>query len=286
MGTVYNTLGSKVVVVEALDRILTGADADLTKYVKDAAEKHFEDVRINTKVVKMVTKGKQIKVTLQKEGEDTYDELYDRVLVSVGRAPNTEDLGLGNTKVQQDNKGFVKVDEKMQTDDPDIFAIGDVVGGNMLAHKAHREGRIAVDAITGTGHTSFVNILVPAVIFTNPELAWVGLTEEEAKKRGIEVEISKFSWGASGRALSFDRPDGMTKLVVEPGTERILGVGVAGVGAGELISEGAFAIEMGATARDLAETIHPHPTLSETIMECAENFYGTATHSMSSRAKK
>lgn len=285
MGNVYAALGSKIVVVEALDRILMGADADLTKYVKEAAEQDFEEIRVNTKVQKMSTAGKKIKVVLQKDDEEPFEETYDRVLVSVGRAPNTEDLGLKNTKVKQDRKGFIQVNEYLQTEDPNIYAIGDVVGGAMLAHKAHREGRIAVDIITGEPN-AFLNVIVPAVVFTNPELAWCGLTEAEAKEQGIKVDVCKFSWASSGRALTFDRPDGMTKLVVEPETERILGVGIAGVGAGEMISEGAFAIEMGATARDLAETIHPHPTLSETIMECAEHFYGTATHTMGREVKE
>ena len=183
-----------------------------------------------------------------------------------------------------DRKGFIEVSKTMQTKDPSIYAIGDVVGGAMLAHKASREARIAVDVILGD-ENAFENVIVPAVVFTDPELAWCGLTESEAKERGIEVQIAKFPWSASGRALTFDRPDGMTKLIVEPETDRVLGVGIAGVGAGDLISEGAFAIEMGATVRDLAEVVHPHPTLSETIMECAENFYGYSTHTFSATKK-
>ncbi len=276
LGTVYASLGSKVVVVEAMDSILMGADADLVRPVMRYAEKAFKEVRLKTKVLKMSTSGKQIKVTFEVNGQEKV-ELYDRVLVSVGRVPNCEDFGLENTKVARDEKGFIKVDSKQQTADPSIYAIGDVAGGVLLAHKAAKEARIAVEVILGESSTS-ENIVVPAVVFTDPEVAWCGLTEAEAKAKGIAVKIAKFPWAASGRALSFDRTDGLTKLVIDPETERVLGVGIVGAGAGELIGEGVLAIEMGATAKDLAETVHPHPTLSETLMECAEVFYGHATH--------
>ncbi len=279
LGTVYATLGSRVVVVEALDAILATADPDLARPVVNFAQKHFREVRVKTKVSKMATHGKQIKVVMEQDGK-TIEELYDRVLVSVGRAANTQDLGLKETKVKLDDRGYVKVNDQQQTDDPSIYAIGDVVGGLMLAHKASKEARIAIDAIVGE-HSVFSDIIIPAVVFTDPEVAWCGLTEAEARKKGIPVEVVKFPWSASGRALSFDRTDGMTKLIVEPETERILGVGVVGAGAGELISEGLVAIEMGATVRDLAESVHPHPTLSETFMEAAEMFFGTATHAYS-----
>ncbi len=277
LGTVYSAMGSRVILVEALDDILMGADRDLVKYVTKAAERSFHEIRRDTKVQKMATEGKKIKVNMQVGDADPIDELYDRVLVCVGRTPCNKDMGFENTQVTMDQKGFVEVNKNMQTQDPNIYAIGDLVGGALLAHKASREARIAIDVMTGEPN-AFENIIVPAVVFTNPELAWAGLTENEAKKEGIEVKVARFPWTASGRALSFDRTDGMTKLLIEPETERILGVGIVGVGAGEMISEGAFAIEMGATAEDLAETIHPHPTLSETIMECAEHYYGTATH--------
>jgi dihydrolipoamide dehydrogenase len=279
LGTVYGTLGSNVVVLEALPSILTGVDADLVRPVARAAQKLFKEIRLNTKVLKMATAGKQIKVTTQMGGEQR-DELYDRVLVSVGRAPNFVDLGLENTKVTKDDRGFIKCNDQQRTEDPHIYAIGDVNGGTLLAHRATREARIAVEAILGEP-SAFADIVIPAVVYTDPEVAWCGLTESEAKQKNIEVKVAKFLWGASGRALTLDRPDGLTKLIIEPETDRILGVGIAGFGAGELISEGVLAVEMGATARDLADSVHPHPTLSETLMEAAESFYGTATHTLS-----
>ena len=281
LGTVYAALGSNVVVLEALSSILTGVDPDLVRPVTRIAQKAFKEIRVNTKVLKMATAGKQIKVTTQKDKEQR-EELYDRVLVSVGRAPNYSDLGLENTQVTKNDKGFIQCNPQQQTDDPNIYAIGDVNGGALLAHRASKEAKIAVESILGHA-SAFDDVIIPAVVYTNPEVAWCGLTESEAKDKGIEVNVSKFSWGASGRALTLDRPDGLTKLLVEPETERILGVGIVGVGAGELISEGVLAVEMGATARDIADSVHPHPTLSETLMEAAEGFYGTATHTISRR---
>src|SRR5881296_2946921 len=276
LGTVYAALGSRVVVVEAMDSILPGADPDLVRPVVAAAQKAFREIRVRTKVARMETKGKQIRVVIEADGQPK-EELYDRVLVAVGRVPNCDDLGLENTRVQRDEKGFIKVNEQQRTSDPSIYAIGDCAGGVLLAHKASREARIAVEVISGeaTGADRFV---VPAVVFTDPEVAWCGLTEAEAQQKGIEVKVAKFPWAASGRALSFDRTDGLTKLIIDPETERILGVGIVGAGAGELIGEGVVAVEMGATARDLAECVHPHPTLSETLMEAAEVFFGHSTH--------
>jgi dihydrolipoamide dehydrogenase len=276
LGTVYARLGSKVVVVEALESILTGADPDLVRPVAKLAEKNFKEVRLKTKVAKMATAGKQIKVTVEAGGV-LKDELYDRVLVSVGRVPNSADLGLENTRVERDDKGFIKVNSRMETADPAICAIGDIAGGVMLAHKAHKEARVAVEAIVGEP-TEWDNIVIPAVVFTDPEVAWCGLTETEAKAKGQAVEVAKFPWGASGRALSVDRTDGLTKLIIDPETERVLGVGIVGHNAGELIAEGVLAVEMGATARDLAEVVHPHPTLSETLMESADVFFGHSTN--------
>jgi dihydrolipoamide dehydrogenase len=279
LGTVYATLGSKVALVEALDSILLGADPDLARPVLAYAKKAFKEVRLKCKVLKMATKGKQIKVELEADGQKK-EELYDRVLVAVGRVPNAEDLGLENTKVSCDEKGFIKVDDRQKTEDDSIYAIGDIAGGVLLAHKASREARKAVEAITGESEGS-EKFVIPAVVFTDPEVAWCGLTEAEAREQGRAVEVAKFPWGASGRALTFDRTDGLTKLVIDPETERILGVGIVGYGAGELIAEGVLAVEMGATAKDLALSVHPHPTLSETLMECAEVFYGHATHTLS-----
>ena len=281
LGTVYATLGSSIVVVEALGSILTGADPDLVRPIMKYTEKAFKEVRTNAKVLKMATSGKQIKVSVECNGEKA-DELYDRVLVSVGRTPNTTNLGLENTKVQRDEKGFIIADHEQRTADPNLFAIGDVAGGVLLAHKAAKEARVAVDVISGE-KSAFEDIIMPAVVFTDPELAWCGLTEAEAKAAGKEVHTVKYPWSASGRAMSFDRTDGMTKLVIEPGTERILGVGIVGAGAGELISEAVMAIEMGATAQDVAQSVHPHPTLSETIFEAAEMYYGYATHMYSKK---
>ena len=276
LGTVYAALGSKITVVEALDTMLAGADADLVRPVQKAAEKAFKEIRFKAKVQKMSTAGKQIKVTMEFNGQ-VLEELYDRVLVSVGRVPNSENLGLENTKVQLDEKGFIKVNARQQTAEPGIYAIGDIAGGVLLAHKASREARVAVENIVGDS-TGFREYIIPAIVFTEPEVAWCGLTEAEAKAKGIEVKVVRFPWGASGRALTFDKTDGLTKLIVDPKTERILGVGLCGHGAGELIGEGVVAVEMGATAKDLSLCVHPHPTLSETIMEAAEIFYGHATH--------
>jgi len=281
LGTVYSLLGSQVVLVEALDTVLGGADKDLIRPVVKAAEKKFKEIRTKSKVLDMATAGKKIKAVIQTGGE-TREELYDRVLVAVGRVPNGENLGLENTRVQRDERGYIKVNEHQQTDEPGIYAIGDIAGGILLAHKASKEARVAVDVILGEP-SAFENIIIPAVVFTDPELAWCGLTEAEAQAKDIKIEVSKFPWSASGRAMTFDRPEGMTKLVIEPETERILGVGIVGHGAGELIAEGVVAVEMGATVRDLAECVHPHPTLSETIMECAELFYGHATHAYARR---
>jgi len=278
LGTVYAEMGSKVVLVEALDTILAGADPDLARPIINYAKKNFREMRLKTKVSKMSTSGKQIKVEFDMEGQKQV-ELYDRVLIAVGRSPNAEDLGLENTKVSFDEKGFIHVNDKQQTTDPYISAIGDIAGGVLLAHKASKEARIAVEVIAGED-SAFQDITIPAVVFTQPELAWCGLTEAEAKAKGIAIQISKFPWAASGRALSFDHPEGLTKLIIDPDTERVLGVGIVGYGAGELISEGVLAVEMGATAKDIALTVHPHPTLSETLMEAAEAFYGHSTHTL------
>jgi dihydrolipoamide dehydrogenase len=275
LGFVYAALGSKIILVEAMDAILAGADADLSRPVVANAKKSFKEIRLKARVTKMSTVGKQIKVAMEFDGKKI-EEVYDRVLVAVGRTPNSADLGLQNTKVVLDEKGFVKINAQQQTDDPAIYAIGDIAGGILLAHKAHKEARIAVEVITGESST--FDSVIPAVVFTDPEIAWCGLTEAEAKEKGVKYEVAKFPWTASGRALSFDRTDGVTKMIVDPETERVLGVGICGAGAGELIAEAVLAMEMGATVEDIALTIHPHPTLSETLMECADAYYGHATH--------
>ncbi len=276
MGSVYAALGSKVTVVELTDGLLPGADRDLVRPLQQALEKQFAAIHLKTKVAGLKPSKKGIVVTLEGEGVEP-EMTFDRVLLSVGRRPNSENLGLEKTKVQIDEKGFVKVDAQRRTHEPSIYAIGDVAGEPMLAHKANREAKVAAEAIAGH-RSAFDSVAIPAVVFTDPELAWAGLTEGEAKARQVEYTVAKFPWAASGRAQTLGATNGLTKLIVEKGTERVLGVGIVGAGAGDLISEAVLAIEMGAVARDLADSIHPHPTLSETIMESAEAFYGEATH--------
>ena len=237
----------------------------------------FEAVWLNTKVTAIKESNNQLSVSVEGEAF-TGERAFDRVLISIGRKPNSSIPGLDKTRVQVDKRGVIVVDEARQTAEPSIYAIGDVAGEPMLAHKASHEGRAAVDAIAGDRNVAFEPLAIPAVVFTDPEIAWAGLTEVEAERQGRKVNVAKFPWGASGRAITLGRTDGLTKLLLDPDTERILGVGICGVGAGEMIAEGVLAIEMGATARDLAMTIHPHPTLTETVMEAAEVFFGTATH--------
>jgi len=276
LGSVYATLGSKVSVVEMTSGLLPGADRDLVDVLQKRLETLFERIMLGTKVVKAVDAPAGIRVTL--EGDATpAEQVYDRVLVAVGRRPNSQIPGLGTTRVAVNARGFIETDGQRRTAEPTIFAIGDVAGEPMLAHKASHEARVAVDAIAGR-KAVFEPLAIPAVVFTDPEIAWAGLTEGQAREQGIDIEIARFPWGALSRAVTVDRPDGVTKLVLEPGTGRILGVGLAGSGAGELIAEGAHAIEMGATAEDLKLTIHPHPTLSEGLMEAAEVFFGQSTH--------
>ena len=279
LGSVYAALGSKVTVVEMTDGLLPGADRDLVNILAKRIETICEAVWLNTKVTRITAKNTKEPLTVTFEGEGfTGDKAFDRVLVSIGRRPNASVPGLDKLRVKVDKRGFIEVSESRETGEPGIYAIGDVAGEPMLAHKASHEGRAAVDAIAGDRNVAFQPAAIPAVVFTDPEIAWAGLTETEAEKRGIKVSVARFPWGASGRAISLGRTDGVTKLIVHPASERVLGVGICGPGAGELISEGVLAIEMGATARDMAMTIHPHPTLSETVMESAEVFFGHATH--------
>ena len=276
LGSVYASLGSKVTIVEMTKGLLPGADRDLVRVLQRSLESKFESILLNTKVSEINETKSGIKIKFE-GSEKTSEETFDRVLVSVGRRPVTDGLGIDNTGIQISERGFVLTDDKCQTNDPSIFAIGDIVGGAMLAHKASAEGKVAVDAILGK-KVAFEPNAIPAVVFTDPELAWAGLNETEAKEKGIKVEVARFPWGASGRATTIDRNDGLTKLLIDPETERIVGMGLVGAGAGEMISEGVLAIEMAALAKDVALSIHPHPTLSETVMEASEVFFGHSTH--------
>ena len=286
LGSVYSALGSQVSVVEMLPGLIPGADRDLVRVLQGTLKAHFKEILVKTKVAGMRKVRGGIEATLQLEDGSERTERYDRVLVSVGRRPNSENLGLENTQVQLDERGFVQVDQRMATSDRAIFAIGDLVGQPMLAHKATAEAKVAVEAILGQKGAAFDPACIPSVVYTDPEVAWCGLTETEAKEQKLKVKVVRFPWQASGRALAMARPDGMTKLIIDTETERVLGMGVVGKGAGELIAEGALAVEMAALASDLARTIHPHPTVSETVMEAAEVFYGHATHFFTPKKRK
>jgi dihydrolipoamide dehydrogenase len=276
LGSVYAALGSEVTVVEMTAGLLPGADRDLAAVLAKRMESICKAVLLETKVASAADTGKSVRVTLEGKSGRAEAE-YDRVLISVGRRPNSQVPGLDKAGVKLTDRGFIEVDAARRTAVPNIYAIGDVVGEPMLAHKASHEARVAVDSIAGR-NAAFEPYAIPAVVFTDPEIAWCGLTETEAAARGITVEVAKFPWAALGRAMTLDRPEGLTKLLIDPQTERVLGVGLVGAGAGELIAEGVVAVEMGATASDLAMSIHPHPTLSETLMEAAEVFYGHSTH--------
>jgi dihydrolipoamide dehydrogenase len=282
LGSVYAALGTKVTVVEMTGGLLPGADRDLVNILARRIESICEAVRLDTKVTAMKEQADGIAVTFE-SSEGRKDQTFDRVLVSVGRRPSPIP-GIEKTGVIVDTRGFVQVDAQRRTAEPSIYAVGDVAGEPMLAHKAFHEARVAVEAIAGQ-KVAYEPLAIPAVVFTDPELAWCGLTENEAQQAKRPVTVARFPWGASGRALTLDRPDGMTKLVVDSANERILGVGMVGSGAGELIAEGVLAVEMGANATDLKLSIHPHPTLSETVMESAETFFGHATHIYRPRRK-
>ncbi len=276
LGQVYAALGAQVTVVEMMSTLLPGVDADLVQPLHKRLEKQFAAIRLNTKVATAKETKSGIQVRFEGEGAGK-EETFEAVLLAVGRKPNSEVPGLENTKVKKTSRGYIEVDPQRRTAEPSIFAIGDVAGEPMLAHKASHEGRLAVEVIHGS-QAQFEPLAIPAVVFTDPEIAWCGLTETLAKEQNREVKIARFPWAASGRATTLDRSDGVTKLVLDAETEQILGVGIAGPGAGELIAEGVLAVEMGALAKDLALCIHPHPTLSETLMEAAETLYGTSTH--------
>ena len=276
LGSVYAALGSKVSVVEMTAGLLPGADRDLVLPLQKRLEKSFEAIWLNTTVTAVKEESGGIRVNFDGADVKEREKVFEKVLVSVGRRPNSEIPGLEKTGVKVSQRGFIQVNKQLQTGDPAIYAIGDVVGEPMLAHKATHEGRTAVEAIAGH-KVAFEPNAIPAVVFTDPEIAWCGLTETQAQKDGRQIKIAKFPWAASGRAMTIDRTEGMTKLLIDPESERVLGVGVVGAGAGELIAEGVLAIEMGTLAKDMALTIHPHPTLSETLMNSAEVFYGTGT---------
>ena len=276
LGTVYAALGSKVSVVEMTAGLLPGADRDLVLPLHKRLEKNFESILLNTTVTAVKEESNGIRVCFDGKDVKEREKVFDKVLVSVGRKPNSEIPGLDRTQVRVGQRGFIQVNKHLQTDDPSIYAIGDVVGEPMLAHKASHEGRTAVEHIAGH-KVAFEPNAIPAVVFTDPEIAWAGLTETQAAKENREIKVAKFPWAASGRAVTLDRTEGMTKLLIDPATERVLGVGIVGPGAGELIAEGTLAIEMAALAKDVALTIHPHPTLSETVMQSAEVFFGTST---------
>lgn len=277
LGTVYAALGSKVTVVEMTPGLLPGADRDLVAVVARRIEQIAERVLLSTKVAAIEEAPTGLDVTFEPAGGARHTDRFDKVLVAVGRKPNSEIPGLERTAVRVGARGFIEVDAQRRTHEPTIYAIGDVAGEPMLAHKASHEGRVAAEAIAGR-KVAFEPRAIPAVVFTDPELAWCGLTETQAREQGIRVEVARFPWAASGRALTLDRPDGLTKLVIDPESGRVLGMGIVGAGAGELIAEGVLAVEMAALASDVALSIHPHPTLSETVMEAAEAFSGHPTH--------
>ena len=282
LGYVYAALGSKVTVVEMTDGLLPGVDRDLVRPLQTRLESLFQKIHLGTKVAKLAEAGKGIRVSLEGSEVSEKELTFDRVLVAVGRRPNTGGLRLEKTEVQLDEKGFIRINEQRRTTDERIFAIGDVAGEPMLAHKATHEGKVAVEAIAGEP-AAFDPQAIPAVVFTDPEIAWCGLTETEARRDKREITIARFPWLASGRAATLARTEGLTKLMLDSETDRVLGVGIVGAGAGELIGEGVLAVEMAASARDLALIIHPHPTLTETLGEAAETIYGTATHLLRTR---
>ena len=273
LGSVYAALGSKVSVVELGDRLLPGVDSDLVEPLKRRLEGSFASITLNTQVDALEENDERVMVSF----DGGHQQSFDRVLVAIGRQPNTKNLGLEHTGVKLDERGFVIADEHMRTADERIFAVGDVIGGMMLAHKATYEGKIAAEVIGGEP-SAFDARAMPAVVYTDPQIAYCGLTEEDARRQKIRVQVNRFPWKFSGRATTMDAPEGLTKMIVAADTGRILGVGFTGRGAEGLISEGVLAVEMGALAQDLALSIHPHPTLSETAMEAAEIYMGSSTH--------
>jgi len=279
MATVYDALGSRITVVEMLDQLLPGCDADLVRVLERRIRGRYEAIHVETKVESVEAQNDGLEVKLS-NGES---QTFDQILVAVGRKPNGHAIDAGAAGVDVDSAGFIPVDHQLRTNVPHLYAIGDIVGGPMLAHKASHEGKVAAEVIAGDGAAQFDPRAIPSVAYTDPEVAWMGLTEVEARAEGIEYEKAAFSWGASGRALSLGRDDGLTKLLFEPGTRRLLGAGIVGTNAGELIAETVHALEMGAEAADIALTIHPHPTLTETVMFAGEIAEGTVTDVMPRR---
>ncbi|NBB94649.1 MAG: dihydrolipoyl dehydrogenase [Planctomycetes bacterium] len=283
LGQIYARLGSAVTVVEMLPSILAGADADLVRPLKNRLGRLFADIHLATKVAGVDDTGGGVKVTL--DGKASGEHEFDAVLVAVGRRPVSRGFGLENTGAEIDDQGFIEVDAQRRTADEALVAIGDVAGEPMLAHKASADAVVAVETLAGE-QGEFDYRAIPAVVFTDPEIAYTGLTEADAREQGVDVAVSRYPWAASGRAQSIGRTDGLTKLLIDPETDRILGAGIVGHGAGELIAEATFAIEMGATAEDLGRTIHTHPTLSEATRFAAEAYYGIATEIYRPRKKE
>ena len=277
LGSVYAALGSRVTVVEMETGLLPGADRDLVRPLERKLESVFAEILLSTRVASLKVRTDGVEVELAGARVENPSRLFDKVLVAVGRRPNSSGLNLEAAGVESDERGFVKVDHQRRTSAANIFAIGDVAGEPMLAHKATYEANVAAAAIAGQAATYDAQA-IPAVVFTDPEIAWCGLTEAEARESGRPHEVASFPWAASGRATTLGRNDGLTKLILEPTTERVLGVGITGRGAGELIAEGVLAVEMGARVDDLRLSIHPHPTTSETLMEAAEVFFNTSPH--------
>ncbi|MFZ7110667.1 MAG: dihydrolipoyl dehydrogenase [Desulfatiglandales bacterium] len=276
MGTIYAALGSRVTVAVRSERLLRGADPDLVEPLIRKLRERFENIHFNTNAVSMKETQNEVKVKL--EGDvDEAEQDFDRVLVAVGRKPRSEDLGLENTRVKVNERGYLEVDEERRSADKNIFAIGDVVGGPLLAHKAFREGKVAAEVIKGLP-SAFDVRAVPAVVYTDPQVAWCGLREETARKEKRNIEVVRYPWKFSGRAATVGLQEGITKVLLDPDSGRVLGVGIAGRDTEGLISEGVLAMEMGAVAEDVGFSIHPHPTLSETLAEAAEIFVGSVTH--------
>jgi dihydrolipoamide dehydrogenase len=278
LGSVFAALGSRVTLVEGRDYLLPGMDQELVRPLRRRVEQSFDSVLLGTRAMSLTEGADRVDVVLDGQaGSSTRS--FARVLVAIGRHPNTQGLGLEATKVRLDGRGFIEVDEQCRTSDERIFAVGDVTGGAMLAHKAMREGKVAAEAIAGQPSVFDVRA-IPAVVYTDPQVAWCGLTEEQARGESRKVKVSRFPWSASGRAATMGAGEGLTKVVFDAESGRVLGMGIVGRGAGEMIGEGILAVEMGALAEDLALTMHPHPTLSETEGEVAEAFLGSATHLM------